>query len=300
MKRTARILFPALLALVFFLSSCATRRPYGDEQYFQGLGLDGEFVVTVNAELLDVDGYVESGDPGVDFITGRMTRLSMALYDSKGTAGPVTEDFSEFDYYGAIEGDFPKSLVNSALSVSSVFSSDKDKSTGLRFFTDNGSGLQVAVPAKGIILFSSTDVVEDYRQTYTEGRAKKISDEDAARLAASQVGVYVSNPRTMISLGFDMDETALSNIESILMVMDDDVISAEFRLKSQDLADSFSVLIKAGYVGNLRREGVKVDVAKLREMFSQELDKVYVNDMPLTQEQKDSILQALTSILGAL
>ena len=300
MKRTARILFPALLALVFFLSSCATRRPYGDEQYFQGLGLDGEFVVTVNAELLDVDGYVESGDPGVDFITGRMTRLSMALYDSKGTAGPVTEDFSEFDYYGAIEGDFPKSLVNSALSVSSVFSSDKDKSTGLRFFTDNGSGLQVAVPAKGIILFSSTDVVEDYRQTYTEGRAKKISDEDAARLAASQVGVYVSNPRTMISLGFDMDETALSNMESILMVMDDDVISAEFRLKSQDLADSFSVLIKAGYVGNLRREGVKVDVAKLREMFSQELDKVYVNDMPLTQAQKDSILQALTSLLGAL
>ena len=300
MKRTARILFPALLALVLFLSSCATRRPYGDEQYFQGLGLDGEFVVTVNAELLDVDGYVESGDPGVDFITGRMTRLSMALYDSKGTAGPVTEDFSEFDYYGAIEGDFPKSLVNSALSVSSVFSSDKDKSTGLRFFTDNGSGLQVAVPAKGIILFSSTDVVDDYRQTYTEGRAKKISDEDAARLAASQVGVYVSNPRTMISLGFDMDETALSNMESILMVMDDDVISAEFRLKSQDLADSFSVLIKAGYVGNLRREGVKVDVAKLREMFSQELDKVYVNDMPLTQEQKDSILQALTSLLGAL
>jgi len=300
MKRTARILFPALLALVLFLSSCATRRPYGDEQYFQGLGLDGEFVVTVNAELLDVDGYVESGDPGVDFITGRMTRLSMALYDSKGTAGPVTEDFSEFDYYGAIEGDFPKSLVNSALSISSVFSSDKDKSTGLRFFTDNGSSLQVAVPAKGIILFSSTDVVEDYRQTYTEGRAKKISDEDAARLAASQVGVYVSNPRTMISLGFDIDETALSNIESILMVMDDDVISAEFRLKSQDLADSFSVLIKAGYVGNLRREGVKVDVAKLREMFSQELDKVYVNDMPLTQEQKDSILQALTSILGAL
>ena len=300
MKRTARILFPALLALVLFLSSCATRRPYGDEQYFQGLGLDGEFVVTVNAELLDVDGYVESGDPGVDFITGRMTRLSMALYDSKGTAGPVTEDFSEFDYYGAIEGDFPKSLVNSALSVSSVFSSDKDKSTGLRFFTDNGSGLQVAVPAKGIILFSSTDVVEDYRQTYTEGRAKKISDEDAARLAASQVGVYVSNPRTMISLGFEIDETALSNMESILMVMDDDVISAEFRLKSQDLADSFSVLIKAGYVGNLRREGVKVDVAKLREMFSQELDKVYVNDMPLTQEQKDSILQAITSILGAL
>ena len=300
MKHTVRFLFPALLALVLFLSSCATRRPYGDEQYFQGLGLDGEFVVTVNAELLDVDGVVESGDPGVDFITGRMSRLSIALYDSDGTAGPVTEDFSGFDYYGAIEGDFSKSLVNSALSLSSVFSSQKDKASGLRFFTDNESGLQVAVPAKGIILFSTTDVVENRNRTYTEGRTKRISDEDAARLAASQVGVYVSNPRTMIDLGFELNETALSNIESILMVMDDDIISAEFRLKSEDLADSFSVLIKAGYVGNLRREGIKVDVSKLREMFSQELDKVFVNDMPLTPEQKDSILQALTSILSAV
>ena len=150
MKRTARILFPALLALVLFLllSSCATRRPYGDEQYFQGLGLDGEFVVTVNAELLDPHGFVESGDPGVDFITDRMTRLSIALYDNNGTAGPVTEDFSEFDYYGAIEGEFPKSLVNSALSLSSVFTSAKDKSTKLRFFSDNESGLQVAVTAE--------------------------------------------------------------------------------------------------------------------------------------------------------
>ncbi len=302
MKRTARILFPALLALVLFLlmSSCATRRPYGDEQYFQGLGLDGEFVVTVNAELLDPHGFVESGDPGVDFITDRMSRLSIALYDNNGTAGPVTEDFSEFDYYGAIEGEFPKSLVNSALSLSSVFTSTKDKSTKLRFFSDNGSGLQVAVPAKGIILFSSTDVVENYSNTYTEGRTKKISDEDAARLAASQVGVYVSNPKTMINLGFDINETALSNIDSILMVMDDEVISAEFRLKSEDLADSFSILIKANYVGNLRREGIKVDVAKLTEMFSQELNTVRVNDMPLTQEQKDSMIQVITSLLQAL
>ena len=300
MKRTVRLTFLALLLLVLLFSSCVTRSPIGDEQYFQGLGLDGEFVVTINAELLDVDDYITSDDAGVNYITDRMTRLSVALYDSKGTAGPVTEDFSEFDYYGAIEGNFSKTLVSSALSLNSLFSSEKDKDTKLKFFIDSQSGLEAAIPANGIILFSSTDVVANYRQTYTEGRPAHISAEDAAKLAASQVGVYVSNPRTMISLGFDLDETALSNIESILMVMDDDLISAEFRLKSEDLADSFSVLIKAGYVGNLRREGIKVDVAKLKEMFSQELDKVLVNNMPLTQEQKDSILQALTSILSAI
>lgn len=299
MRRTVRFIFLTLL-LLFLLSSCVTRSPIGDEQYFQGLGLDGEFVITINAQLLDVDQYIQSDDTAVNYITERMTRLSIALYDSKGTAGPVTEDFSEFDYYGAVEGDFSKTLVNSALSVSSAFTSSKDKKTKLRFFVDERSGLEAAVPANGIILFSTTDVVDNYNQTYTEGRAAHISDEDAAKLAASQVGVYVSNPRTMIDLGFEINEVALSNIDSILMVMDDDTISAEFRLKSEDLADSFSILIKAGYIGNLRREGKKVNVSELKEMFTQELSTVNVNGMKLSEEQKDSILQVVSSILEAL
>ena len=299
MRRTVRFISLTLL-LLFLLSSCVTRSPIGDEQYFQGLGLDGEFVITINAQLLDVDQYIQSDDTAVNYITERMTRLSIALYDSKGTAGPVTEDFSEFDYYGAVEGDFSKTLVNSALSVSSAFTSSKDKGTKLRFFIDTQSGLEAAVPANGIILFSTTDVVENYSQTYTEGRTAHISDEDAAKLAASQVGVYVSNPRTMIDLGFDINEVALANIDSILMVMDDDTISAEFRLKSDDLADSFSILIKAGYIGNLRREGKKVNVSELKEMFTQELSTVNVNGMKLSEEQKDSILQVVTSILEAL
>ena len=299
MRRTVRFISLTLL-LLFLLSSCVTRSPIGDEQYFQGLGLDGEFVITINAQLLDVDQFIQSDDTAVNYITERMTRLSIALYDSKGTAGPVTEDFSEFDYYGAVEGDFSKTLVNSALSVSSAFTSSKDKGTKLRFFIDTQSGLEAAVPANGIILFSTTDVVENYTQTYTEGRTAHISDEDAAKLAASQVGVYVSNPRTMIDLGFYINEVALSNIDSILMVMDDDTISAEFRLKSDDLADSFSILIKAGYIGNLRREGKKVNVSELKEMFTQELSTVNVNGMKLSEEQKDSILQVVSSILEAL
>ena len=300
MKRTVRLTFLALLLLVLLFSSCVTRSPIGDEQYFQGLGLDGEFVVTINAELLDVDDYITSDDAGVNYITDRMTRLSVALYDSKGTAGPVTEDFSEFDYYGAIEGNFSKTLVSSALSLNSLFSSEKDKDTKLKFFIDSQSGLEAAIPANGIILFSSTDVVANYRQTYTEGRPAHISAEDAAKLAASQVGVYISNPRTMINLGFDINEQSLSNIDSILMVMDDDTITADFRLKSEDLADSSSILIKASYVGNLRREGIKVNVAELKEMFTQQLNTVSVNGMPLSQEQKDSIIQVITSLLESL
>lgn len=300
MKRNIiRSVFLAAICIVL-LASCVTRNPIGDQEYFQGLGLDGDFVITVNANLLDVSEYVQSEDKAVTYITERMTRLSLALVDRRTDVPPVTTEFTEFDYYGAIEGDFSKKLINGALSLSSVFSSDKDKATKLKFFIDNESGLELAIPAKGIILFSNTDIIENYNKTYTEGRTTYISDEDALKLASSQIGFYVANPRTMIDLGFEISEQALENIESILLVMDDDVISVDFRIVSEELASSFSVLIKGSYVGNLRREGKKVNVSELKEMFTQELSTVRVNGMPLSEEQKAAINEVVFSLLDII
>ena len=300
MKRNAvRSVFLTIVC-VLLLASCVTKIPIGDQEYFQGLGLDGEFVITVNADLLDVSEYVESEDAAVSYITERMSRLSLALVDRRSDVPPVTSAFTEFDYYGAIEGDFSKKLVSGALNLSSLFTRSKDGKTKLKFYVDNESGLEVAVPANGIILFSNTDVVENYNQTYTEGRTTYISDEDAQKLSASQVGIYVANPRTMIDLGFEITEQSLENMDSILLVMDDDRITVDFRIKSEELASSFSVLIKASYVGNLRREGVKVNVSELKEMFTQELATVSVNGMPLTEDQKASINEVVHSLLDIL
>ena len=300
MKRNAvRSVFLTIVC-VLLLASCVTKNPIGDQEYFQGLGLDGEFVITVNADLLDVSKYVESEDAAVSYITERMSRLSLALVDRRSDVPPVTSEFTEFDYYGAIEGDFSKKLVSGALNLSSLFTRSKDGKTKLKFYVDNESGLEVAIPADGIILFSNTDIVENYNQTYTEGRTTYISDEDARKLSASQIVIYVANPRTMIDLGFEITEQSLENMDSILLVMDDDRITVDFRIKSEELASSFSVLIKASYVGNLRREGVKVNVSELKEMFTQELATVSVNGMPLTEDQKASINEVVHSLLDIL
>ena len=297
-KVAIRSISLVLLAVVLLMCSCVTKMPYGDEQYFQGLGLDGEFVITVNAELIDPDQYIQSDDAGVNYIKNRMTRLSIALYDNGTTS--VADDFSTYDFYGAIEGNISKTLVNCALSMNSRFNASKDEDSKLKFFVDTQSGMEAAVPTKGIILFSSTDVVSNFNRTFVQSRQKLISDEQAAKLASSQIGIYVSNPKTMIDLGLDISQASLANIETVLMVMDDDVISIDFKLKSQELADSFSILIKAGYVGNLRKNGEKADVAKLKQMFTQELDKVYVNGIKLPQEQKDAINEVITSLLSIL
>ena len=290
-----------LLAAVLLVCSCRTKMPYGDEQYFQGLGLDGQFVITVNADLIDADKYIQSDDAGVNYIKNRMTRLSIALSDNGETPPQaVTSDFSTFDFYGAIEGNFSKTLINSALKMNSRFNSSSDEDSGLKFFVDTQSGMEAAVPQKGIILFSSKDVVDNYRQTFVEGREKHISDENALKLASAQIGIYVSNPRTMIDLGLDINATSLANIETVLMVIDDDVISIDFKLRSKELADSFSILIKAGYVGNLRKKGEKANIEELKSMFTQELDKVQVNGMKLPQEQKDAVNEVISSLLSIL
>ena len=117
MKRNIiRSVFLAVICILL-LASCVTKSPIGDREYFQGLGLDGDFVITVNADLLDVSEYVQSEDKAVTYITERMTRLSLALVDRRTDVPPLTTEFTEFDYYGAIEGDFSKKLIDGALSL---------------------------------------------------------------------------------------------------------------------------------------------------------------------------------------
>jgi len=298
--RSVRSIAIVLAAVLLLLCSCVTKRPYGEEQYFQGLGVDGDFVVTVNADLLDVHDYVDTDDSGVSYVTDRMTRLSFALRDKNPSSEVIQPGYDGYDFYGAVEGDYSKTLIQGGLKLGSSFTSVKDSGTQLTVFTDPVSGIQAAIPMNGIILFSSTDVLDTYKETFSATRTRYISDEDAARLASSQVGIYVSKPTTMLDLGLDIDKDALGNIDSVLLVMDDETVSIEFRLKSEKLADSFSILIKGGYVGNLRRNGIKPDMDKLRQMFVQELDKVRVQGMELTEEQKKSITDIITSLLDIL
>lgn len=294
--------FLVLCVLVLLvLCSCRTTHPYDGSEYYQGLGLDGEFVITVNAGLLDVKDLVATEDTGVQYITDRMTRLSLALSTSGagGTGDFLSEGFSDYDFHGALEGDFPKGLVNTALGISGMFTKNKDKDSGLKFYVSQDGSLETAVPANGIILFSSSDVVSAYEDTYRNWE-KRISDEDAMRLSGSQVGIYVSRPSVLPDLGFAIPQTALENIRSILLVMDDNCVTAEFTLMSEDLASSFSVIVRGGYVTKLKQEGKAVDIPALKKMFTLELDKVKVNNLELDEQQLEAIRLVIDSLLDLI
>lgn len=259
------------------------------------MGLDGEFVITVNAELLDVSAYVNTDDIAMNYIADRASRLSVALNDN----GSGSTDFSTYDYYGAIEGNFSKLLVNTALSFSKAFTKSKDGETKLKFFVEQSTGLEAAIPMNGVILFSNRDVVENYSTTIVN-RTNHIADEDAAKLSSSQIGIYVASPKVMMDFGIEIPQAALDNISNVLLVMDDNVISVDFTLKSEALAKSFSVIIKAGYIAKLKLEGQSVNISELKLMFTQEFDKVCVNELKLTEEQLSSIKATVMGLLDMI
>lgn len=288
----------ALVSFVLVLASCAHTTPFKDRMYIQSFGTDGQLVLTVNAQRFDVEEFASENDVTLDsqvqYIADRMTRLSIVLFDRTGEYGDYPANYGALDFDGAIEGNYSKALLNTALKLGGALTAEKGES-GLRFFTDEQSGIQAAVPKNGVILFSSSDIEANYEKAF--GSDKVISDEKAQKLASSMFGIYVSNPKTMLDIGLDVPQSALENIEYILIMMDTETLSVEFKLKSESLAKSFSVIVKASYVGDLRRDGLPIDFEQLKSQFVQELDMVYIRDLGLTDQQRDAVKAVALQLL---
>lgn len=288
----------ALASFVLVLASCAHTTPFKDRMYIQSFGTDGQLVLTVNAQSFDVEEFASENDVTLDsqvqYIADRMTRLSIVLFDRTGEYRDYPANYGALDFDGAIEGNYSKALLNTALKLGGALTEEKGES-GLRFFTDEQSGIQAAVPKNGVILFSSSDIEANYEKAF--GSDKVISDEKAQKLASSMFGIYVSNPKTMLDIGLDVPLSALENIEYILIMMDTETLSVDFKLKSESLAKSFSVIVKASYVGDLRRDGLPIDFEQLKSQFVQELDMVYIRDLGLTDQQRDAVKAVALQLL---
>ena len=63
------------------------------------------------------------------------------------------------------------------------------------------------------------------------------------------------------------------------------------------MAKSFSVIVKASYVGDLRRDGLPIDFEQLKSQFVQELDMVYIRDLGLTDQQRDAVKAVALQLL---
>ncbi|MDY4611035.1 MAG: hypothetical protein SPD11_10525 [Sphaerochaetaceae bacterium] len=311
-KRLLRISVFCITFYVMLCTGCVHRSPFVslEETYFQAMGDPAEFVLTVDmekAQPLYADAAGAMQGVAADMV-GKAERISVALHRQEPETEedaldlPYPAELSSFDLYGGIEGDYSKFIINTALMYAKNFTTLYEGD--VKYFKSNDGGFSLGMPKNGLILFSSDDWKTVYQKTWAD-RQLRIPVDMAARMEGSVLGIYVSSPRTMISLGFDIPITVVLQMDEALFLVSYDeqdrpVLDASLKMKSSKLANSLSMLIRSQYVAQLRRDGVQFNMSELKDLFVTNEEFFVINSMPLTTTQLESVTASFDTLLQNL
>ncbi len=264
-----KALLPALaVVLCLLLASCATPNPYGEENpYVYVIGQKGSYVFsTTDSEV--ASNFADLGPLQYRRVTGCLD--------------PVTGRM-----YGAIEGDFRKGYVNTGLSVSGQF--DKIRGKGLTYWKHRESGIELAVPANGIILFATDGIAGVVESTFTNPVLNERTDL-ASRIISVDTGVYVEKPVVMPDVGLDLDGAATERFDYIMLLADTSKYDLDFGLTTENYASSFLTLLRAAYVAALKEAGEKVNVSALKDIVFSSGKNVYLKEQVFDKKIISSIM----------
>lgn len=288
-------LFIVLLSLV----SCAHKSPIKEGYYFQALGEEGDIVVTFDVERAREErlGLVDESlfsSP----ILSRTDRASIALTPNDVDKYPL--DVGEFSFKGALEGDFPRVLVNTAIRYTKGFESVGD---GGIYYYENGR-IESGVPKSGILLFSQDDWYDLYETTIKKRRLL-IPDDIASEMASSLIALYVDKPETLMDLGFEITKTVLDKVErSVLLInkADDDslVLSGTLIMEDEGNARTMNTILRNQLIQSIKRSGERLDVSALSHIFNYEGNVVKLDRMSVTKEMEERISSSLSLYMEGL
>lgn len=287
-----RYLFLTVISILV-LSGCVHHSPFLSEYYFQAMGDAGELVMTMDASSLKES----SLDIPENAILERSERISVAMNPEGSTLYPLP--LSDWTIYGAAEGNFGKILVPTAISYMDGF--ERIKEDGVKYYS-NGS-ISVGVPETGILLFSTGDYLEAKDKTL-DNRSLLIPSELASDMAENLFSIYVSEPKTMMDLGFELPYAVLSGMNYALITVDETnerfFLSSVVDFKDERDAKTFTTLMRNMIVQEIRREGGKLDFKALSDMIVCERNRSYINDREMTREEVDLYLERALALSGGL
>ena len=276
-----RILLYCVIVLLI-LTSCTHTHEFKDGYYFQAMGEDSEIIVTVDTQkarevrptLLGVN------DSLLSSILDKSSRISVSLYkDEYKEDDPYPADIASMNISGAIEGDYSKFIINTGLGFSKDFS--KVKEDGVKYYTNSENTIELGSPTSGVILFSNDSYKELY-DTTIKNRVIKISDEKAALIGESVMGLYVRSPQTMIALGFEIPLSVIVQMsDAVIYVVEKDSVFylyADITMKSSSLAKTLNTLLRNQVVAEIKRQGEKPDFKVLGQQYYTQDDKVLIRD----------------------
>lgn len=269
------------LMLTFLFIGCVHTSPFakGEVFYFQALGDADQVVATV--DVPSARGVLSSTpleQGGTEALLDRADRLSVVV--------SRPEETDSWEYEGALEGNYSRFLLNTALKGQSGLV--RNKVDGVTWFED-ASGLQFGVPKNGIVLFSTKDWEAHYRNTLVS-RSLVVPDDIARSMAAADIGIYLKAPRSVPLFVFDVPATLLmqTNEAYFTITLEGDgsgIVDGVVRMHDARLANSLSMLVRSQHIASLRRDGLRVDIPSLQGMFTPEAEVLVVRGYPLTSQQ---------------
>lgn len=292
----------SLLVLTLLITGCVHKSPFVEEYYFQAMGEDSEIVITADVVKAKEKGLlIGVNDPLMSELLDRSERVSLALYqDSYSDSDPYPADIALMDFYGAFEGNFPK-LTNTALSWSEEF--HKEKSEGVKYYTNDAASIEVAVPKTGVLLFASKDYEKAYNKTIKD-RVIYIPEDTAKLLGDAVFGLYVQSPETMFDLGFELPKSVVVQMrDAIIYVLEKDgvfYLNADITMDTESLAKTLNTLLRNQVVAEIRREGERPDFKLLSEQYKVLGDVVSIRDRIMSDNEVSSFMDKIKSASGGL
>ncbi len=298
-----RILLYCVIVLLI-LTSCTHTHEFKDGYYFQAMGEDSEIVVTVDTQkarevrptLLGVN------DSLLSSILDKSSRISVSLSkDEYKEDDPYPADIASMNISGAIEGDYSKFIINTGLGFSKDFS--KVKEDGVKYYTNSENTIELGSPTSGVILFSNDSYKELY-DTTIKNRVIKISDEKAALIGESVMGLYVRSPQTMIALGFEIPLSVIVQMsDAVIYVVEKDSVFylyADITMKSSSLAKTLNTLLRNQVVAEIKRQGEKPDFKVLGQQYYTQDDKVLIRDRVMNEAELTAFEMQLKVASGSI
>lgn len=298
-----RILLYCVIVLLI-LTSCTHTHEFKDGYYFQAMGDDSEIVVTVDTQkarevrptLLGVN------DSLLSSILDKSSRISVSLSkDEYIEDDPYPADIASMNISGAIEGDYSKFVINTGLGFSKDFS--KVKEDGVKYYTNSENTIELGSPTSGVILFSNDSYKELY-DTTIKNRVIKISDEKAALIGESVMGLYVRSPQTMIALGFEIPLSVIVQMsDAVIYVVEKDSVFylyADITMKSSSLAKTLNTLLRNQVVAEIKRQGEKPDFKVLGQQYYTQDDKVLIRDRVMNEAELTAFEMQLKVASGSI
>lgn len=289
MRRKVLLAFAAAL----MITGCVHHSPFLSEYYFQAMGDDGELVMTLDAEALKNSSVSIPSNEILD----RSERISVAMTPSQESSiYPLP--LSSWTLYGAAEGNFGTLLVPAVISHLDGFERGEGKT---RYYT-NGS-ISVGVPETGILLFSTGDYLEAKDKTL-DNRSLLIPHSLAEEMASPLMSIYVSEPRTMIDLGFEIPYAVITGMEFALITITEEegsfFLSATVSFCEERDAQTFMTLIRNMVVQQIRREGGKLDFKLLSEMIAKDGKRTLIRNMEMSKENVRGYMERALALSGGM